>query len=473
MTIDIADISKNFPGTESDTIALLHLLRDGRNGAAGALSVIARPDQRQILQALPEGVRWIEIEDARWAVTSVSRLLGELSASGEPRLARLFSYSGDVLRLAQRQWGSITVHAESFRTLRYAGLTSANGHAELKADRWQFEEVCPLKDALSALATMLQKRGSVCADLGVRQTDIRPLLSLFDARMGTGGRNGMMSALVRIGASRGMICVKRAHPADPNPVVWLTSGGEGGDRRQSDLATLRLGNDSPLTDGSIQQVVLPVDGADNTVVAPVAFRSREMGQRLAEAGMGPFAEARPHLFRAMEELVGREPGLALTDLIDKAADLNSTEGASFDSPGCNPGLTCRPATVALKGRHSPGTANDAESLRRAHRAGESHPVGVPRGAALAIPGFRCAAPWAIESGPFGAGGLRPLRSTEGASFDSPGCNPGLTCRPATVALKGRHSPNAEHGTGPRHGRSRPRAMSASSSWPPCRRPTWS
>jgi hypothetical protein len=68
------------------------------------------------------------------------------------------------------------------------------------------------------------------------------------------------------------------------------------------------------------------------------------------------------------------------------------------------------------------------------------------------PGFRCAPPWAMEFGPFGAGGLRPSPaprpgnvaqpcSTEGASFHSPGCNPGFTANRATVALKGRHSPD--------------------------------
>ena len=114
--------------------------------------------------------------------------------------------------------------------------------------------------------------------------------------------------------------------------------------------------------------------------------------------------------------------------------------------------------------------------RRAIRwAGESHPVGVPGSGVAGNPGLRCAAPWAIESGPVGAGGLRlpiaALRrragsrgrfaacacrakrrhairghhvrqhiSTEGATFDSPGRSPGFSCRAAAPALKGRDSP---------------------------------
>src|SRR5487761_1649701 len=97
---------------------------------------------------------------------------------------------------------------------------------------------------------------------------------------------------------------------------------------------------------------------------------------------------------------------------------------------------------------------------RAHPcAGESHPVGVPAVFAACDPGLRCAAPWAMELGPFGAGGLRPPRrrrgldanrghrddatphfSTEGAAFHSPGCTPGYPSDHAVVALKGRHSP---------------------------------
>jgi hypothetical protein len=114
---------------------------------------------------------------------------------------------------------------------------------------------------------------------------------------------------------------------------------------------------------------------------------------------------------------------------------------------------------------------------RAHRrAARSHPVGVPAVFAATNPGFRCAPPWAMEFGPFGADGLRPRRRpkhasfqyrtcdarigrprtecapchvttrnasaprTEGATFHSPGCNPGFRPRATIVALKGRHSP---------------------------------
>jgi hypothetical protein len=155
----------------------------------------------------------------------------------------------------------------------------------------------------------------------------------------------------------------------------------------------------------------------------------------------------------------------------------STEGATFDSPGCNPGFSCGAETVALKGRHSAGAPGDVKSIRDARAdghvraypcAGESHPVGVPGLAVADVPGLRYAAPWAIESGPIGAGGLHPpvstegatfdseraaQASTEGATFDSPGCNPGFSCGAETAALKGRRSRGVPIGARSRGSRS--------------------
>jgi hypothetical protein len=97
----------------------------------------------------------------------------------------------------------------------------------------------------------------------------------------------------------------------------------------------------------------------------------------------------------------------------------STEGASFHSPG----LTGDQRTVAVKGRHSRGVTNDgppngatartgcgvnvARVASRRGAAGESRPVGAYDVFRPVDPGFRCAAPWAMELGRFGAGGLRP------------------------------------------------------------------
>ena len=105
-----------------------------------------------------------------------------------------------------------------------------------------------------------------------------------------------------------------------------------------------------------------------------------------------------------------------------------------------------------------------ENARTQPRAsGEWRPVGAYGFSYAANPGFRCAPPWAMEYDPLGVGGLRPhrqhrrarfmspripggglaaVRSPERASFDSPGCNPGLPARHANVALKGRHSRRA-------------------------------
>jgi uncharacterized protein (TIGR03067 family) len=82
---------------------------------------------------------------------------------------------------------------------------------------------------------------------------------------------------------------------------------------------------------------------------------------------------------------------------------------------------------------SAGTAPDGDS-------GESRPVGAYGLVADVNPGLRCAAPWAVEFGPFRAGGRRPLPSPERAAFHSPGCNPGSAVNRTTAALKGRHSP---------------------------------
>ena len=72
------------------------------------------------------------------------------------------------------------------------------------------------------------------------------------------------------------------------------------------------------------------------------------------------------------------------------------------------------------------TGSASQSICRGDRAGELHPVGVPVSALPCIPGFRCAPPCAMESGPFGASGARRSRSPERASFHSPGCNPGCS-----------------------------------------------
>jgi hypothetical protein len=148
----------------------------------------------------------------------------------------------------------------------------------------------------------------------------------------------------------------------------------------------------------------------------------------------------------------------------RAAD-HSPERASFHSPGRNPGSRCGDTTVALQGRHSHdapigvprgarrGSWADmcvraAEHSGDWRRSGECRPVGAYNSFCYANPGFRCAAPWAIEYDPLGVGGLRPhskhrraarLLSPERASFDSPGCNPGSSPRDANVALKGRYS----------------------------------
>jgi hypothetical protein len=143
--------------------------------------------------------------------------------------------------------------------------------------------------------------------------------------------------------------------------------------------------------------------------------------------------------------------------------LRSPERASFHSPGCNPGYPGKRTIVALKGRHSRGAPIDNQ-FRRAPRADkwrrnagiclrvsematrcgcrECRPVGADELARAANPGLRCAAPWAMEFGPFGAGRLRRLLSPERASFHSPGCNPGYPGKRTIVALKGRHSRGA-------------------------------
>jgi hypothetical protein len=77
----------------------------------------------------------------------------------------------------------------------------------------------------------------------------------------------------------------------------------------------------------------------------------------------------------------------------------STEGASFDSPGCNPGFRAEKNAVALKGRYS----NDCRSGSSA----ECRPVGADNVIGAVHPGFRCDPPWAIESDPFGVEGHRP------------------------------------------------------------------
>ena len=162
----------------------------------------------------------------------------------------------------------------------------------------------------------------------------------------------------------------------------------------------------------------------------------------------------------------------------------STEGASFDSPPghnrCNPGLTGRQTNVALKGRYSFRTTFVvASSVPRRSQANSRHrvimanalsrrlrpdwvvgfmgapasfgtsvewrPVGAYHRFGAPNPGFRCAAPWAIEYDPVGVGGLRPRRSPERASFHSPRCNPGFSGHQVIVALKG-HDPAANCST---------------------------
>ena len=97
--------------------------------------------------------------------------------------------------------------------------------------------------------------------------------------------------------------------------------------------------------------------------------------------------------------------------------MHSTERASFDRPGCNPGLTSQHNVVALKGRDS-GRG----------RGPESRPFRATVCSRSVNPGRR---PGLWNMTPLGSKAGQKKRekkqgamhSTEGASFDSPGVEP--------------------------------------------------
>jgi hypothetical protein len=336
ITLAIFDLTKANFGTESRCAASAYGSLASLNVGFSNLTLVILPHQERVKSEFP-GSRVEVVSDYFQAPNVISGMLSDVARSNVRSLVMLFSYNGEVLRLASRGWGNVQVVPSSFSRLMNTAPFSAGQHVSARrpADStWRFDHVAPLDDALRILLDVLRKNGCRSEDQAMRQASIRPLMGAdhrFRGSSAITGTSGMMKQLLDIAEARGLVGVRRVDAV--NPLVWIKdepatnsavarasaevtsvspeAGGEASEVQQnSSIEQLSSSRDhaAPARGPATAQAA-----ADNSI-----HRSRVLGQVLREQNMGPYAEARS----AMECSIAKhgDAGFSVDELMSKAID---------------------------------------------------------------------------------------------------------------------------------------------------------
>ena len=234
----VADITKGYPEQLAVLAEKLSAFMRTQGIEASAVVVVGREDQARVRTVFPPELQWISVQGDEMAAaplvavhTVATQVIPAMLATGVRRIY-ILSYSGTMLRLASRSWGDdVSLQAIAFgsigvdsRSRAEEGRSAATPTADARPDRpeegWTYSRVCSLDEALGALEKALAG-----APLGLRQTSLRPAMSLHDARfIGNGaatGTAGIVGTLVRIAEQRGRILVARECYGAANPLITL------------------------------------------------------------------------------------------------------------------------------------------------------------------------------------------------------------------------------------------------------------
>jgi len=208
---------------------------------ASAVVVVGREDQAWVRTVFPPELQWISVPDDEMTAAPVvavqtvaTRVIPAMVATGVRRIY-ILSYSGTLLGLASRSWGDdVSVQAIAFGSIgldshsraeegRSAATPTADARLAHPEEGWTYSRVCSLDEALGALEKALAG-----APHGLRQTSLRPAMSLHDARfVGNGaatGTAGIVGTLVRIAEQRRRVLVERERNGAANPLITLGGG---------------------------------------------------------------------------------------------------------------------------------------------------------------------------------------------------------------------------------------------------------
>jgi len=234
----VADITKGYPDQLAAIAEKLSAFMRTQGIEASAVVVVGREDQAQVRTVFPPELQWISVQgDAMTAApfvavhTVATQVIPAMLATGIKRIY-ILSYAGTMLRLASRSWGDdVSFQAIAFGTIgldsrsraeevRSAATPTADARLAHPEEGWTYSRVCSLDEALGALEKALAG-----AAHGLRQTSLRPAMSVHDARfVGNGaatGTAGIVGTLVRIAEQRGRVLVARECYSAANPLITL------------------------------------------------------------------------------------------------------------------------------------------------------------------------------------------------------------------------------------------------------------
>jgi hypothetical protein len=237
-TRTVADITKGYPEQLAVLAQKLGAFMRTQGIEASAVVVVGREDQAWVRTVFPPELQWISVPDDEMTAAPVvavqtvaTRVIPAMVATGVRRIY-ILSYSGTLLGLASRSWGDdVSVQAIAFGSIgldshsraeegRSAATPTADARLAHPEEGWTYSRVCSLDEALGALEKALAG-----APHGLRQTSLRPAMSLHDARfVGNGaatGTAGIVGTLVRIAEQRGRVLVERECNGAANPLITL------------------------------------------------------------------------------------------------------------------------------------------------------------------------------------------------------------------------------------------------------------
>jgi hypothetical protein len=240
-TRTVADITKGYPEQLAVLAEKLGAFMRTQGIEASAVVVVGREDQAWIRTVFPPELQWISVPDDEMTAAPVvavqtvaTRVIPAMVATGVRRIY-ILSYSGTLLGLASRSWGDdVSVEAIAFGSIgvdshsraeegHSAATPTADARLAHPEEGWTYSRVCSLDEALGALEKALAG-----APHGLRQTSLRPAMSLHDARfVGNGaatGTAGIVGTLVRIAEQRGRVLVERECNGAANPLITLGGG---------------------------------------------------------------------------------------------------------------------------------------------------------------------------------------------------------------------------------------------------------
>ena len=300
MQLAIFDITANYPGTDEFVPNLYHSFLNRYATSASDIVVIARTDQRNFKDQFPGIKDFVLVEDKYHTIAKVAAIFNDL-AVGEPATIIIGSYHSAILGLAHGSWKNLdAIESVSFSQL--SPETTSNNSSEQVG--WKYGHVAPQEHAMSVFLSAL-------GDVAIKQQMIKPRMAsidpVFSGKAHLTNTQGMISTLRDLAEKRGLVEVDR------RPAQFI------GDIHSRPNAPIirRLG---PTTPRPIQESLkVPETLGTNDQVKK--HRSRVLGECLSAKNCGPYSDARPHMYTAIDTLMADETTRTLRKVVSESCGL--------------------------------------------------------------------------------------------------------------------------------------------------------